>query len=111
VLGVLGANAASLPQLVHMLETARGLFGDSFTWSAAGVGYPGEYHMAAGALMLGGHVRVGLEDNLRVSLTERADSNAALVDKATTLARLLDREPASAGEARELLSLKTPSRH
>ena len=106
VLGVLGANAATLPQLTHMLETARRLFGDSFTWSAAGVGYPGEFHMAASSLMLGGHVRVGLEDNLRVSFEERAESNAALVEKATALAGLLDREPASAAEARELLGLR-----
>ena len=106
VLGVLGANAATLGQLTHMLETARGLFGDSFTWSAAGVGYPAEFQMAASALMMGGHVRVGLEDNLRVSLDERAESNAALVEKATALARLLDRQPASAGEAREILGLR-----
>lgn len=108
VLGVLGANAATLPQLTHMLQTARELFGDSFTWSAAGVGYPSEFHMAAASLMLGGNVRVGLEDNLRVSLDDRAESNATLVDKATTLARLLDREPATAGRAREILGLRAP---
>jgi uncharacterized protein (DUF849 family) len=104
VLGVLGANAARIEQLVHMLRTAQTLFGD-FTWSAAGVGYPGEFHMAATALMLGGHVRVGLEDNLRVALDRRAGSNAELVEKAMTLAPLLDRTPASAAEARELLGI------
>ena len=106
VLGVLGANAASIEQLVHMRRTAIGLFGEeSFTWSAAGVGYPGQFHLAATALMLGGHMRVGLEDNLRVSASERAESNAALVEKAIALAPLLDREPASAGEARKQLGL------
>jgi uncharacterized protein (DUF849 family) len=106
VLGVLGANAATLDQLVNMRRTATELFGArGFTWSAAGVGYPGEFHMAASALMLGGHVRVGLEDNLRVTLDRRADSNAELVEKAMTLAGLLDREPAGAGAARELLGL------
>src|SRR5918996_3618143 len=70
VLGVLGANAAALEQLVHMRRTAIGLFGqERFTWSAAGVGYPGQFHMAAAALMLGGHMRVGLEDNLRGTMT------------------------------------------
>jgi uncharacterized protein (DUF849 family) len=107
VLGVLGANAATLDQLVHMRRTATELFGaDGFTWSAAGVGYPGEFHMAASALMLGGHVRVGLEDNLRLTLDRRAESNAELVEKAMTLARLLDREPADADGARELLGLR-----
>ncbi|MDQ5832941.1 MAG: 3-keto-5-aminohexanoate cleavage protein [Actinomycetota bacterium] len=106
VLGVLGANAASIEQLVHMRRTAIGLFGEeSFTWSAAGVGYPGQFHLAATALMLGGHMRVGLEDNLRVTASERAESNAALVEKAIALAPLLDREPAGAGETRRLLAL------
>jgi uncharacterized protein (DUF849 family) len=105
VLGVLGANAATLEQLVHMHRTATGLFGDRFTWSAAGVGYPAEFQLAAASLVMGGHIRVGLEDNLRVERDRRADSNAELVEKALTLARLLDREPAGAAETRELLGL------
>jgi uncharacterized protein (DUF849 family) len=106
VLGVLGANAATLEQLVHMHRTAVTLFGEgAFTWSAAGVGYPAEFHLAAAALMMGGHVRVGLEDNLRVTMDHRAESNAALVQKAMTLAPLLDREPVDASGAREILGL------
>jgi uncharacterized protein (DUF849 family) len=106
VLGVLGANAATLEQLLHMHRTATTLFGDDgFTWSAAGVGYPAEFHLAAAALMLGGHVRVGLEDNLRVERDRRAASNAELVEKALALAGLLDREPTDAAGARELLGL------
>jgi uncharacterized protein (DUF849 family) len=107
VLGVLGANAATLEQLLHMRRTATELFGaGAYTWSAAGVGYPGEFHLAATALMLGGHVRVGLEDNLRLDLEHRAQSNAELVEKAMTLAPLLDREPATADEARAILGLR-----
>jgi uncharacterized protein (DUF849 family) len=105
VLGVLGANAATIEQLVHMHRTAASLFGERFTWSAAGVGYPAEFHLAAAALMMGGHVRVGLEDNLRVALDRRAASNAELVEKVKTLAGLLDRTPASAVEAREMLGI------
>jgi uncharacterized protein (DUF849 family) len=106
VLGVLGANAATLDQLLHMRRTAISLFGeDAFTWSAAGVGYPAQFHLASAALMLGGHVRVGLEDNLRVAEDSRAGSNAELVEKAMALAPLLDREPASAALARDLLGL------
>jgi uncharacterized protein (DUF849 family) len=107
VLGVLGANAATLEQLLHMRRTATELFGaGTYTWSAAGVGYPGEFHLAATALMLGGHVRVGLEDNLRLDLERRAGSNAELVEKAMALAPLLDREPATADEARAILGLQ-----
>lgn len=107
VLGVLGANAAEPDQLLHMLRTAQRLFGeDAFTWSAAGVGYPGEFNMVALSLMLGGNVRVGLEDNLRVRRREAASSNSALVDKAVSLAAMFDREPATPDEARERLGLK-----
>ncbi len=110
VLGVLGANAASLEQLLHTHRTAVSLFGEErFTWSAAGVGYPGQFHLAAAALMLGGHMRVGLEDNLRVSTDERAGSNAELVEKALTLAPLLDRAPADPRAARALLGLRSPA--
>jgi uncharacterized protein (DUF849 family) len=105
VLGVLGANAATIEQLVHMHRTATSLFGSDFTWSAAGVGYPAEFHLAASALMLGGHVRVGLEDNLRVTMDRRAASNAELVEKAMTLAPLLDRTPVGAARAREILGI------
>jgi uncharacterized protein (DUF849 family) len=106
VLGVMGANAARLDQFMHMLHTARDLFGEDFTFSAAGVGYPAQFHLAAMCLMLGGHVRVGLEDNLRVTRTRRAESNAELVEKAVGLAAMFDRVPASPDEARSILGLK-----
>jgi uncharacterized protein (DUF849 family) len=106
VLGVLGANAATIEQLVNMRRTANDLFGaDGYTWSAAGVGYPAQFHLAASALMMGGHIRVGLEDNLRLTLSRRAESNAQLVEKAMLLAPLLDREPADPAGAREILGL------
>ncbi|ORX15683.1 3-ketoacyl-ACP reductase [Mycolicibacterium wolinskyi] len=107
VLGVLGANAAEPDQLIHMLRTAERVFGrDSFTWSAAGVGYRGEFSLAALSLTLGGNVRVGLEDNLRVTRTENASSNAELVQKVAQLAALFDRTPATPDEARQYLGLK-----
>jgi uncharacterized protein (DUF849 family) len=91
---------------MHMRATALSLFvADGFTWSAAGVGYPAQFHLAAASLMLGGHIRVGLEDNLRVARDRRAGSNAELVEKAMAMAALLDREPADADAARELLGL------
>jgi uncharacterized protein (DUF849 family) len=106
VLGVLGANQPEIEQATHMLRTARSLFGEDFTWSAAGVGYPEEYHLAALGIMMGGQLRVGLEDNLRVSRKKRAESNADLVEKAVRLAEIFDREPATPDEAREFFGLK-----
>jgi uncharacterized protein (DUF849 family) len=106
VLGVLGASGPTLSQLLHMLATAKELFGtDAFSWSVAGVGYPAEFHMGASALTLGGHFRVGLEDNLRVSADHRATSNAQLVDKAVALIQLLDRDVAKPDEARRILGI------
>jgi uncharacterized protein (DUF849 family) len=107
VLGVLGANGAEADQLLHMLRTAERLFGvGQFTWSAAGVGYPAEFSMATIALILGGNVRVGLEDNLRVRRSAPARDNAELVEKVVQLAALFDRVPATPSRARELLGLK-----
>ncbi len=106
VLGVLGGNQAEMEQALHMLRTARSLFGETFTWSAAGIGYPAEYHLAAFALTQGGHVRVGLEDNLWLSRDQRARTNAELVEKVVALAKLLDRDPATPDQARERLGLK-----
>ena len=106
VLGVLGANGAAPEQLLHMWQTACRLLGtDTFTWSVAGIGYPGEFHLGAVALVLGGHFRVGLEDNLRLALSKRAESNAQLVEKAAALATLLDREVATAAQARTVLGI------
>jgi len=106
VLGVLGANGAAPEQLLHMWQTACRLLGtDTFTWSVAGIGYPGEFHLGAVALVLGGHFRVGLEDNLRLALSKRAESNAQLVEKAAALATLLDREVATPAQARTVLGI------
>jgi uncharacterized protein (DUF849 family) len=106
VLGVLGGNAANVEQLIHMHRTARDLFRDDFTWSVAGMSYPGEFHMAAVALTMGGNVRVGLEDNLRIAPGRLASSNVELVEKVRALAELLDRPVATSAQARELLGLK-----
>ena len=106
VLGVLGGNAARVEQLFHMHETAKSLFGTDFTWSVAATGYPAEFHLGAVALVLGGNMRVGLEDNLRIAPGRPAESNAQLVKKAVALAGALDRPVASSAEARAILGLK-----
>ncbi len=107
VLGVLGGNQAEPDQLIHMLRTSERTLRDiDFSWSAAGVGYRGEFGVAAMALALGGNIRVGLEDNLRVRKDKEAFSNAELVTKAAAMADYFDRRPATPAEARVLLHLK-----
>ncbi len=76
-------------------------------WSVMGVG-PTQLPLTTQALLLGGHVRVGFEDNLYLSRGMKADSNARFVERSVALAKLLNREVASCTEAREILRL--PSR-
>lgn len=106
VLGVLGALAANPRTLITMLDTAERLFGaENFRWSVIGVGYPAEFQMATMGITMGGHVRVGLEDNLFIRRGVLA-TNAQLVDKVRRLANELEREIATPAEAREMLRLK-----
>jgi 3-keto-5-aminohexanoate cleavage enzyme len=64
--------------------------------------------MAAIAMAMGGHIRVGFEDNIYLRYGELATSNAKLVEKVVNVARELDRPIASPDDAREMLGLKSP---
>ena len=106
VLGVLGGLAAAPDALIQMVQTANNLLGkDNFRWSVIGVGYPMEFNMAAMAIMMEGHVRVGLEDNLFVKRKVLA-KNVDLVEKVKRLADEFEREIATPQEGREMLGLK-----
>jgi uncharacterized protein (DUF849 family) len=61
--------------------------------------------MAAQAVLLGGHVRVGLEDNLYLEKAKLTPSNAALVEKAAKIVAILGEDVAGPAEAREMLRL------
>lgn len=109
VLGVLGGLAATPEDLIVMKQTADRLFGpENYRWSVIGVGYPQEFHMAAMAIMLGGHVRVGLEDNIYIRRGVLA-TNAQLVEKVVRLAAEFERAIATPDEARAMLGLKGPA--
>jgi uncharacterized protein (DUF849 family) len=106
VLGVLGALAATPEDLIVMKGTADRLFGSvNFRWSVIGVGYPAEFHTAAMGIMMGGHVRVGLEDNI-YSQRGVLTTNVQLVEKVVRLAHEFEREIATPDEARAMLGLK-----
>lgn len=106
VLGVLGGAAATPEVLITMMQTADRLFGqENYRWSVIGVGYPWEFHMATMGIIMGGHVRVGLEDNIFVRRRVLA-TNVDLVEKTKRLAAELEREIATPDEAREMLALK-----
>ena len=106
VLGVLGGLAATPEDLIVMKQTADRLFGaENYRWSVIGVGYPHEFNMAAMAIMMGGHVRVGLEDNIFVG-RKQLGTNAQLVEKVVRIAKEFEREIATPEEARTMLGLK-----
>jgi uncharacterized protein (DUF849 family) len=100
VLGVSYGAAASPETLIYL----RNLLPPGSKWAAFGIG-PHAYPMLAQSLLLGGHVRVGLEDNYYLEKGVKAPHNAALVEKAVTIMRMLGAEPATPAEAREILSI------
>jgi uncharacterized protein (DUF849 family) len=107
VTGILGAIGADLENVMFMKQTADRLFGpQNYKWSVIGAGYPAEFHLATLSIMMGGHVRVGMEDNIFVRKGVLAKSNAELVEKIVRIARELDREVATPDEARQILGLK-----
>ena len=75
------------------------------TWTGCAIGKD-EFKIAAASIAMGGHVRVGFEDNLYIEKGVLAKSNGELVDKAVQIAKLLGREIATPDEAREILSIK-----
>ena len=88
-----------------MKYTADRVFGGKYTWSVIGAGRS-EFPMGAVATVMGGHVRVGLEDNLYLSKGVLAKSNAELVEKMKRIIEDLGRNVATPDEARKMLGLK-----
>ncbi len=99
VMGLKGAVPATVENLVHL----KNCLPADATWSVAGIG-GAQLAMGTHAILMGGHVRVGLEDNLYYVKGELA-SNAQLVERMVRQSRELGREIAEPDEARHLLSL------
>jgi uncharacterized protein (DUF849 family) len=107
VTGILGGIGANVDEVVHMKQTADRLLGaDNYIWSVIGAGYPAEFNLATLGIMMGGHARVGFEDNIFIEKGVLAKSNAELVEKLVRIARELGREIATSDEARKILGLK-----
>jgi uncharacterized protein (DUF849 family) len=99
-LGIAWGQPASPEAMLYM----RNLLPPGCTWFAFGISLH-QFPMAAQAVILGGHVRVGLEDNLYLERGKLTPSNAALVAKAVKIVELLGCSVATPGEAREILGL------
>jgi 3-keto-5-aminohexanoate cleavage enzyme len=100
VLGAPGAMPGTVKNLVFLAESLP----PEATWTVAGIG-KAEIPLATAAIVMGGHVRVGIEDNLYLPDGTLA-TNAQLVNKVVTIAREVGREIATPDEARKILSLK-----
>ncbi|MBC6407509.1 MAG: 3-keto-5-aminohexanoate cleavage protein [Rhodobacteraceae bacterium] len=105
VMGIKNAMPADREVFDFYVRTMRRLFGADAPWCAAGIGAQ-QIVLNEWAIAAGGHVRTGLEDNVRLDRTTLAPSNAALVRRAVALCAKHNRPVASVGEARVLLGLR-----
>lgn len=105
IFGLLGGIGSSVDNLVLMKNTADKLFGDDYIFSVLAAGR-NEFSLGTIGAIMGGSVRVGLEDNLYLGKGELAKSNADMVHKMVRILRELSIEHASPQEARKILSLK-----
>lgn len=105
ILGIMGGIQPSVENLVFMKNTADKLFGTDYVWSALPVGHH-EFDLCTVAAIMGGNVRVGLEDNVYLGKGTLARSNAEMIQKMVRILRELEMEPASPKETREILKLK-----
>ncbi len=105
IFGILGGIGAEMENVMIMKQTADRLFGDDYVWSVLAAG---RFQMpfVTQAAMLGGNVRVGLEDSLYIGRGQMAESNAQQVAKIRTILEELGMQIASADDAREILALK-----
>jgi len=103
VMGVKNAMPVDKPSFDFYVETVRRLAPDA-EWCGAGIG-PNQIVLNEWSIAAGGHTRTGLEDNLRLSRTDLAPSNAALVRRAAELCEKYRRPVATPAEARAILGL------
>jgi len=104
VMGVLGGITPSPENLLFLVDYARRLIGD-FEFSVAVAGRA-QFPICTQSLLIGGHTRVGLEDNLYLEKGRMAKSNAEQVAKIVRIAKELGIDPATPDEARKILGLK-----
>lgn len=109
VLGIPGGIGAELDQLLHLLRTAQRLFGRDIEWSVLAAGRH-QMAMCTHAALLGGNVRVGLEDSLYIGPGQLARTNAEQVAKISRILREHSLEPATPAEVRTRLGLKGADR-
>ena len=101
VLGAAGGISATVENLVYM----KGLLPADCTWSAFGIG-SGHLPILYATLALGGHLRVGFEDNVMFAKGVLAESNTQFVERTKRIVKEFNKEIATPDEARQILGLK-----
>src|SRR5216110_1207388 len=105
VFGIRGGIGPHPEDVLHMKRTADRLFGDQYLWSVLGAGR-NQMFVAAMSAVMGGNVRVGLEDSLWLGRGTLAKTNAEQVTKVRRILEELGLQIATPDEAREMLKLK-----
>ena len=105
IYGILGGVGADLDNLMHMHNVANKLFGNDYEWSVLAAGRH-QMPFSTQSALLGGNVRVGLEDSIYIGKGELANSNAQQVEKIRLIVESLGLEIATPEEARKRLELK-----
>jgi len=105
VFGIRGGIGPHAEDVMHMKRTADRLFGDQYYWSVLGAGR-NQMFVAAQSAVMGGNVRVGLEDSLWIGKGSLAKSNAEQVGKIRRILEELGLEVATPADARRMLNLK-----
>jgi uncharacterized protein (DUF849 family) len=105
VFGILGGIGTDPDNVVFMRRTADRLFGNDYVWSVLAAGRH-QMPLITQAAMMGGNVRVGLEDSLNIGRGRLASSNAEQVIKIRRILEDLGHEIAAPDEARQILALK-----
>src|SRR5438477_8993860 len=107
---VMGYQTGSFPTVENVLQLLKE-FPDGALWLCSAIG-PFQLPLTVLATLMGGHVRVGLEDNVYFRRGEKAKSNAQLVERAARIAHELNCEVATPAQARQMIGLsQTPTQY
>ena len=107
VFGIRGGIGTHPDDVAYMKNVADRLFGDAYEWSVVGAGRH-QMTIARQAAILGGNVRVGLEDSVWIDKGQLATSNAQQVERVRGILAELGLEIATPAEARKMLDLRRP---
>jgi len=104
VLGAPGGSPADVHILMQMIDEVRRYWGDNFTWGGLGIGR-GHLPIINACIALGGHIRVGMEDNVYYRRGQLATSNVEFVERTKRMLECNDLDIATPDEARQILNL------